>query len=337
MVAAACPAAAAAPDNYDEAVEEALQNGVKDTIDGTDLSSMEEIFDQYGNVFDGSSMEDAVEDIAANGFDLSEEEALEALKAQAVAARTYAMKRIEEGKKKKFPEHRGADLCSNPSHCQAWNSKETLMNNWGITSYMSNLKKVTNAVEETQGLVITYNGQLIDAVYHSSCGGFTEDSGNVWVSQVPYLVAVECNYEQANNKLKETKTWSASSLKSIFGIGQWAVAVSASADVMNKAKMADPGTVQVIDATDSDRARYVSIFGTLIDAKVVRQKLGLKSTKIQVNNLPGSVEFTTYGYGHGVGMCQYGANGMASAGMTFDQILHHYYTGVQISVAVAGK
>ena len=81
MVAAACPAAAAAPDNYDEAVEEALQNGVKDTIDGTDLSSMEEIFDQYGNVFDGSSMEDAVEDIAANGFDLSEEEALEALKA----------------------------------------------------------------------------------------------------------------------------------------------------------------------------------------------------------------------------------------------------------------
>ena len=261
----------------------------------------------------------------------------EALKAQAVAARTYAMKRIEEGKKKKFPDHRGADLCSRPSHCQAWNSKETLMNNWGITSYMSNLKKVTNAVEETQGLVITYNGQLIDAVYHSSCGGFTEDSGNVWVSQVPYLVAVECNYEQANNKLKETKTWSASSLKSIFGIGQWAVAASASADVMNKAKMADPGTVQVIDATDSDRARYVSIFGTLIDAKVVRQKLGLKSTKIQVNNLPGSVEFTTYGYGHGVGMCQYGANGMASAGMTFDQILHHYYTGVQISVAVAGK
>ncbi len=261
----------------------------------------------------------------------------EALKAQAVAARTYAMKRIEEGKKKKFPEHRGADLCSNPSHCQAWNSKETLMNSWGITSYMSNLKKVTNAVEETQGLVITYNGQLIDAVYHSSCGGFTEDSGNVWVSQVPYLVAVECNYEQANNKLKETKTWSASSLKSIFGIGQWVVAASASADVMNKAKMADPSMVQVIDATDSDRARYVSIFGTLIDAKVVRQKLGLKSTKIQVNNLPGSVEFTTYGYGHGVGMCQYGANGMASAGMTFDQILHHYYTGVQISVAVAGK
>ena len=72
MVAAACPAAAAAPDNYDEAVEEALQNGVQDTIDGTDLSSMKEIFDQYGDIFGGNSLEDAVEDIAENGFDLSE-------------------------------------------------------------------------------------------------------------------------------------------------------------------------------------------------------------------------------------------------------------------------
>jgi len=262
---------------------------------------------------------------------------IEALKAQAVAARTYAMKKINQGKTKKISEHKGADLCSNPAHCQAWNSKELLISNWGLASYMSNLNKISKAVEETKELVITYNDQLIDAVYHSSCGGFTEDSGNVWSSQVPYLVAVECNYEQDNNKLEETKSWSTSSLKTILGIDSKTIAVPVSADVINKAKKINSNIVEIIDVTDSNRAKYVSIFGNIIDAKTLRSKLGLKSTKIQVNNLDNAVEFTTYGYGHGVGMCQYGANGMARAGMSFEQILRHYYTGVKICIAVNDK
>ncbi|MEA4884946.1 MAG: stage II sporulation protein D [Clostridia bacterium] len=241
----------------------------------------------------------------------------EALKAQAVAARTYTIRRIIQNREAPCDAHRGADMCSDPGHCQAWCSREELVRKWGVASYISNVRTIIGAVADTDGLVMTYQGQLIDAVYHSCCGGVTEDAADVWGRKAPYLVPVRCDYEGRAGGLTESKTFTSAQLIAALGIRDRAVPTLSSG-------------VRVAATTPTARASVVSVYGVPVLAADLRRALSLKSTALAVRSDSGKVTFTTRGYGHGVGMCQWGADGMAAAGISFDRILLHYYTGVQI-------
>lgn len=234
----------------------------------------------------------------------------EALKAQAVAARTYTLKSIQQQNKSK--EHPEADMCDNPQHCQAWESYDQLKKKWG-PSYSQNLKKIRDAVVATRNQVIFYQGKLIDPVYHASCGGYkTENSEEVWGVYEPYLRSVTCNFDEKIQK--EIK---------VFKIGDF------NQKVFNREK----NTIKEIrsENTSSGRVKFMIIDHQKISATEIRKRLGLKSTKFTYALLKDRIQFTTIGNGHGVGMCQYGANGMAKIGKNYQQIISYYYIGAKVA------
>lgn len=244
----------------------------------------------------------------------------EALKAQAVAARTYVLRRILSGGVSNNP-HPGAHVCDDPRHGQAYLSREELKRKWGVIAYYRHYFKVRQAVRETAGLVIAYNGRLIDPVYHASCGGCTENAGDVWQVEVPYLKSVPCPYD-CYPKPVETRSFSFAEVEKALSTVTAVPAFSVSAKKGFK--------VQLAGITATGRAKEIVINGASFPATLVRERLGLKSTRLTWAVKEDNVTFTTVGYGHGVGLCQYGAKGMAEHGCDFEQILTHYFSGVKI-------
>ena len=281
------------------------------------------VWDHSARVVRRLSLQDYLVGVVAAEMPASFE--LEALKAQAVAARTYTLRRLASDAERMASEHPGgAQICTDPSHCQAWNSREQLVDKWGRTAYSANIRKVIAAVESTYGLVMTYNGRPIDAVYHSCCGGMTEDAAEVWGRSVPYLVPVACGCGRRGVELSETRAVDNAHLLAALGIGARGVPAMASG-------------VRVAARTGTDRASIVSVYGVPVSAAQLRRTLSLKSTRIAISSEGGKTVFRTTGYGHGVGMCQWGAASMAERGDTFDQILRHYYTGVRIQQITLGE
>jgi len=246
---------------------------------------------------------------------------IEALKAQAVASRTYAINRIL-----KYPEgnpgHPEAPLCTGV-HCQAYLTLDELnqihAKDWGEKYW----PKIEEAVESTKGQVLYYDGEIIEALYHSTSGGMTEDAINVFNVDLPYLKSVESQYEESAPKYKATVTMTVDEfiekLNSRFKGAN-----------ITKDNLADK--VKLVEKTESGRVKKIAIDGTVIDGREIRQLFELNSTnfKIYYNPSTGIIDIETLGYGHGVGMSQWGANGMAKAGKTYEEILKHYYTGVTI-------
>lgn len=245
----------------------------------------------------------------------------EALKAQAVAARTYTLRRVVSHGVENNP-HPGSDLCDDPRHSQAYYSRQELKNTWGALKYYRYYYKVKQAVSETAGLVITHNGQLIDPVYHASCGGRTENAGDVWKFDIPYLKSVACPYDE-NTRLIEQKSFTFVELKQALAPRE---ALASASGRLNTEGL----TLIVTDKTATGRPKEIAVSGVPVAATTLRERLGLKSTKFTWDIREDHVSFTTFGYGHGVGLCQYGAKEMADHGSSFDDILHHYYTGVRI-------
>ena len=281
------------------------------------------VWDHSARVVRRLSLQDYLVGVVAAEMPASFE--LEALKAQAVAARTYTLRRLTSDAERMASEHPGgAQICTDPSHCQAWSSREQLVGKWGAAAYLPNIRKVIAAVESTYGLAMTYNRQLIDAVYHSCCGGMTEDAAEVWGRSIPYLVPVACECGRRGVELAETRAVDNAYLLAALGIGARDVPAMASG-------------VRVAARTGADRASIVSVYGVPVSATQLRQALSLKSTRITISSEGGKIIFRTTGYGHGVGMCQWGVAGMAERGDTFDKILRHYYTGVGIQRIALGE
>jgi len=242
---------------------------------------------------------------------------VEALKAQAVAARTYVLKRLTAGGVMNS-EHPGADVCDDPRHAQAWLSRGQMRERWGAINYYRYYYKIRRAVDATTNMVITYNGKLIDPVYHSACGGRTEDSGAVWKYSVPYLKSVNCPYE-TDPRPVQTASFTLDQARKALGIDLAAVPVSTGGS-----------PVKITGRTDTGRVSTVEVGGVELPATLVRQRLGLRSTNFGCRLEDDKLVFTTVGYGHGVGMCQYGAKGFAEHGYSYEEILKHYYTGVEV-------
>lgn len=225
----------------------------------------------------------------------------EALKAQTVVARTYTLKLIESGR-----------TLTDDVSTQAYKSNDELKRLWG-SSYNTYYNKIKNAVSTTDGLCIKYNGRLIDAVYHSTSNGYTQDAVNVWGNNVPYLKSVTSPWDTSASSYLRDTTLSFDKISSILGMD------------FNSASL-----IEVISRDGSNRISKIKFNNKEYTGVQIRGFLGLRSADFDVSITNGGVVFTTRGYGHGVGMSQYGANGMANSGYSYEQIIKHYYTGVQI-------
>lgn len=224
---------------------------------------------------------------------------IEALKAQAVVSRTYLLKRIKNN-----------NIIIDSTMQQVYKDNNELKNMWknDFDKYYSKIKK---AVLDTDKIAIYYNGDYIDALYHSTSNGYTLNSENVWSNAIPYLKGVESKWDlNASSYLKNTNKDIAYVL-SLFGI-----------DDINK--------IQIVSRDDTNHVKEIKVGDKIYKGTVFRSLLKLRSTDFDIMVNDNSVVFITRGFGHGVGMSQYGANGMANEGYNYIDILNHYYTNVSI-------
>ena len=236
---------------------------------------------------------------------------LDALKAQAVAARTFALKRMNVPNSNVKALHSDAQISTSPTTCQAWISDDEQRERWG-KDYTKWHQKIIQAVTETAGEVLCYDGVLIDPVYHASCGGgATESAEYVWGNAKPYLVSVPCNHPADQHS----------------GV---TMAIS-QAELMEKLDL-QSNAVNVIaeERTPSNRLKTMLVGDNAIQGSELRNALGLKSTLIDWRIVGNQMIVTTNGYGHGAGMCQNGANYYAQLGYNYQQILQHYYRGAVV-------
>lgn len=231
---------------------------------------------------------------------------IEALKAQAVAARTFAYKRLLN------PKHSSGDLCTDSACCQAYMSPETYKYEGGQDA---SLEKVRCAVSNTEGMVIVYQGDLIEATYFSCSGGRTEDAAEVWGADVPYLQAVDSPGEETAENYTQTVRFEAKEFCRKLSIPY--------AD-------RDKVTISNIQYTAGGGVQSIKIGGVAFSGTELRKLLGLRSTAFAITIAGDTVTVTTKGFGHRVGMSQYGADAMAVQGKTFDEILRYYYQGTEI-------
>ena len=231
----------------------------------------------------------------------------EALKAQAVVARTYTRKAYTTGGK-----HGDGSICTQPACCQAYIAESDYLTQGGT---QENLERVRSCVLATSGQVLTYEGELIEATYFSSSGGITEDAVAVWGTDFPYLRSVSSPGEEKATYHTDSVTFTRQQLESALE-----VTLTGNSD----------SWFQGFLFTRGAGVASVTVGGETFTGIDLRQKLGLKSTCFSVTPGVDSVTITTQGYGHRVGMSQYGADAMALSGSGYADILAHYYPGTSL-------
>ena len=237
----------------------------------------------------------------------------ESLKAQAVAARTYA---LNKGPTSNHPD---ADLCTDYNCCQAWIARADAQSNWGDRA-VTYTNKITAAVAETGNQVILYEGQLIDAVFHSSSASATQDAVEVWGNSVPYLQSVDSPEGENVPNYQSQATLSSQEFQDLF------LEARPEADLSG-----DPsGWFSQPVENSAGGVASVDLGGVTLTGSEVRTLFGLRSASFSVSWDGEAFTFDVTGFGHGVGMSQYGADAMAVAGSTYTEILQHYYTGVTV-------
>lgn len=265
------------------------------------------------------NLEDYVKGVVA--AEMPAEFEFEALKAQAVAARTYAVKNMIAFGGPGLAEHPGADVSADHKQSQAWLSETQLKAKWGPFAYDRYWSKIGKAVDATRGQIITYNGEPINAVFHSTSGERTASAKEVWGYDYPYLQSVACTWDKASPRYNEAKEIALTEIEQRLG---------SDTGIMAAAQSGNAAVASIIDLTDSGRVDKVRIGSKTLTGQAVRDKLELRSTSFTVEHKGDKLIFKTIGYGHGVGLCQYGANGMAKEGRDYKRILTYYYTGVAL-------
>ena len=241
----------------------------------------------------------------------------EALKAQAVVARTYTLYKIVNNDGK----HEKADICDDSTCCQAWISKEDRLEKWDEDNRDEYWNKIVKAVNETQGKIVTYEGKPINAFFHSNSGGKTEAPINVWGgSGYPYLQSVSTAGEDAYSQYSSEASFSKKEFE------EQIKEVHSDFKINYKEK----DCIKIEEYTDGDRVKTIKIGNLELSGVEVRNILGLRSANFTVTVDDDKIEFKVTGYGHGVGMSQTGADSLAKEGKTYEDIIHHFYTGVEI-------
>lgn len=227
---------------------------------------------------------------------------LEALKAQSVLARTYALKAKQTGKKL-------TDTVSTQSYIDI----DQMKNKWR-NSFNTYYNKIKNAVENTNGEYLSYNGNYIEALYHSTNNGKTESSLDVFGNYYPYLISVSSEYDKNASNYLRTINMPLDTISNKLGLS-----------------LNNDSVISILSYTDGGNIKEININGNNFSGKKVRELLGLRSADFDISISDNNANITTRGYGHGVGMSQYGANGMANAGYSYKDILSHYYPGTTLT------
>ena len=227
---------------------------------------------------------------------------LEALKAQSVLARTYALKAKQTEKKL-------TDTVSTQSYIDI----DQMKNKWR-NSFNTYYNKIKNAVENTNGEYLSYNGNYIEALYHSTNNGKTESSLDVFGNYYPYLISVSSEYDKNASSYLRTISMPLDTISNKLGLS-----------------LNNDSVISILSYTDGGNIKEININGNNFSGKKVRELLGLRSADFDISISDNNANITTRGYGHGVGMSQYGANGMANAGYSYKDILSHYYPGTTLT------
>ena len=236
----------------------------------------------------------------------------EALKAQAIATRTFAYKKINEHS----DEHKGADVCTDFRHCEDYTDKDAILKKWGDDS-KKYWAKISIAVDESKNLVICFKEELILPVFHANSVGRTESSKEIWSHiDIPYLQSVESPSIEDKSRVEirvgEFK-------EKIFKEYPF---VKFSSDVFKD--------IEIV-RNESDRVKFLKISNVNIEGEKIRKIFGLKSTNFRITNIGNDkINIEVLGNGHGVGLSQIGANEMAKQGKKYEEILGHYYKGTKV-------
>lgn len=296
--------------SYKSATSAELSNYIN--IDGDDKIKVYRTLDGRVEEVD---IEEYTCGVVANEMQVSFNE--EALKAQAIASRTYMVSKMDS----ECPIAKGADICDS-THCQVYSSKEELINKWGEENGEKYWNKIREAVDSTKGMVLTYNGELVKyPLFFSTSSGKTESAEDATWGDIPYLKSVESKGEEVAPKYTSTKEIALSELVSEITSKYPNSGVSLS-NISS--------TMEVLSRSDAGGVIDLQIGSNVISGAEFRFLIGLNSTNFTYSIKENSIEFNCKGYGHGVGMSQWGANIMAKEGKGYEDILKHYYTGVSI-------
>ena len=242
----------------------------------------------------------------------------EALKAQAVASYTYAKKVGEQNKKYKESYLGDADITDSPNTHQGYIDEERRREKWG-DNFEEYEKKIEAAVDEVFGMYLTYNGETALAVYHANSAGRTQSAETLWGSEIPYLISVESPGDKLSPDYICSETFSAKEFKKCAE----GCDISLGGD--------EEKWVGELTKADSGYVVSVRLGSTEVSASKFREEFGLKSCCFDIEYDDGEFTVTCYGYGHGAGMSQYGADYMARQGSTWREILRHYYPGTEVN------
>lgn len=259
--------------------------------------------DEKTGIINEVPFEDYIKGVVAGEMPATFE--LEALKAQAVASRSYAMYQMTATKDKEY------DVLNTTAN-QVYLTDQELKENWK-EEYPEKINKIKKAIAETSGEYLTYEGKVINAMFFSTSVGATENSEEVFVSALPYLRSVDSKWDEASPAYTDTYTFTLEEFYKKLNL-----------------QYNQTLTIEVTSKTSTGRTRTLKINGTEINGRDLATKLNLRSNYFDIVQNENNVTITTKGFGHGVGMSQYGANGMAKEGYKYDQILKHYYQNTEI-------
>lgn len=249
------------------------------------------------------NLEDYVVGVLAGEMPISFEE--EALKAQAVVARTYALKRVLNNNS----EYDVVDTTKN----QVYLDDEYLQDKWG-KNYEKYIEKIRKVVSETSHEYIFFEDKIIDAMFFSTSVGMTENSEEIFPNELPYLRSVSSTWdEDVSPVFKENYKFTLKKFYELLGL-----------------KYNSKLTITKTSVTSTGRVKEIKINGKTFTGKKIQQLLDLRSNYFSIAKVGDNVQIETKGYGHGVGMSQYGANGMAKEGYKYEDIIKHYYQDVEI-------
>lgn len=291
----------------EEAVEAMAEQEETATLDAADSPFSVAVMRTTTETVEDVPLEEYVVGVVA--AEMPAEFEMEALKAQSLAARTYTVNHLlyQDGEENNY------DVTDTVQH-QVYKSEEELMKQWG-SDYDWKIKRVREAVAATKGEILTYEGKPITAAFFSTSNGKTENSEDYWENEIPYLRSVESPWDKESPKYADQKTFSLQQLSQLLEI-----------DLPNET----PIFIEE-SRTESGRVGKLALEGHTFSGREIREKLRLPSSDFTIKQSNNHLIFTTEGYGHGVGMSQYGANGMAKEGKTYKDIINHYYQGVEIS------
>ena len=244
----------------------------------------------------------------------------EALKAQAVAAHTYAERQAERERENPDAELCGADFSNDTSKYQGYFTKNQAKQFYGENFEMY-YDKISSAAKEVADYIITCNDEPIVAAFHSMSAGKTESAENAWGSPVDYLVSVDSEYDVSAPKYLDEAVYEADVLKAML--------ISSFPEI--KLDGDASGWFEIKEVSESGTVLKMVAGGLEISGNDLRTTLSLRSASFEISCEGNTVKFTTKGYGHGVGMSQYGANAMAAEGKSWQEIINHYYPNCQIT------